>query len=137
MVTILVADDHPMARAGIIQLLKSDPGLVIVGEAENGFEAQQLVEKLRPNVLLLDLKMPGPRPADIERWVRTNYPDIVTLVLTSHDRDVYLAEMTKAGVSGYFSKSVRGEELIKAIHRAVSGESLFTDEQISRVKKME
>ncbi len=129
-----MADDHPVVRAGIVSLLESDPEMTVIGEAENGVEAMQLVEKLRPNVLLLDLKMPGPRPAEIEKWVRTNYPEIVTLVLTNHDRDVYLAEMTKAGVSGYFPKSTRAEELIKAIHRAVKGEILFTEEQQLRIK---
>jgi DNA-binding NarL/FixJ family response regulator len=135
MVTIIVADDHPLARAGIHNLLKSDLDLVIVGEAENGIEAMELVEKLRPNVLLLDLRMPGPWPAEIERYVRTNFPETVTLVLTSHDRDAYLSDMIEAGVSGYFSKSVRGEELIKAIHRAVEGENLITEEQLERVRQ--
>jgi DNA-binding NarL/FixJ family response regulator len=135
MITIVIADDHPIARAGIHNLLSSDPDLVIVGEAENGIEAQQLVEKLRPVILLLDLKMPGPRPADIERHVRTHFPETITLVLTAHDRDVYLADMVAAGVCGYFSKSVRGETLIKAIRRAVEGESLITDAQKERVKQ--
>jgi DNA-binding NarL/FixJ family response regulator len=134
MITIVIADDHPIARAGIHTLLSSDPDLVIIGEAENGIEAQQLVEELHPNILLLDLKMPGPRPADIERHIRTHHPDTITLVLTAHDRDVYLADMIAAGVKGYFSKSVRGESLIKAIHRAAEGESLITDEQLERVK---
>ncbi|CAG1009360.1 DNA-binding transcriptional activator DevR/DosR [Anaerolineales bacterium] len=137
MITIVIADDHPIARAGIHNLLSSDPELVIIGEAENGIEAQELVEKLRPNILLLDLKMPGPRPADLERYVRTNFPETITLVLTAHDRDVYLADMVKAGVSGYFSKSVRGETLIKAIHRAVEGEYLITETQKERVKHWE
>jgi DNA-binding NarL/FixJ family response regulator len=135
MITIVIADDHPVARAGIHNLLSSDPELVIVGEAENGIEAQELVKKLRPNILLLDLKMPGPRPADIERHVRTHFPKTITLVLTAHDRDVYLSDMVAAGVRGYFSKSVRGETLIKAIHRAVEGESLITVAQIERVKQ--
>ena len=129
MITIVIADDHPVARAGIHNLLSSDPDLIIVGEAEDGIEAQALIERLRPNILLLDLKMPGPRPADIERYVRTNHPETITLVLTAHDRDVYLADMVNAGISGYFSKSVRGETLIKAIHRAVEGENLITEEQ--------
>jgi DNA-binding NarL/FixJ family response regulator len=135
MITIVVADDHPIARAGIQNLLSSDPELVIVGEAENGIEAQELVEKLRPNILLLDLKMPGPRPADIERHVRTNFPETITLVLTAHDRDAYLADMIAAGVSGYFSKSVRGDTLIKAIHRAMDGEYLITAAQKDRAKR--
>jgi two-component system NarL family response regulator len=135
MITIVIADDHPIVRAGICNLLSSNPDMVIIGEAEDGIEAQELVGKLRPNILLLDLKMPGPRPADIERYVRTNYPETITLVLTAHDRDVYLADMVKAGVSGYCSKSVRGETLIKAIHRAVEGENLITEAQKERIKQ--
>jgi two-component system response regulator NreC len=135
MITVLIADDHSVARAGIRRILEEDPSLEIVGEAEDGHEARKMVDELRPDVLLLDLKMPGPRPAEIERWVRMNYPDIVTLVLTAHDRDIYLAEMYHAGVSGYFSKSTRGDQLIKAIHRAVKGEDLFKDEQKSRVAR--
>jgi DNA-binding NarL/FixJ family response regulator len=133
MITIVIADDHAIARAGIHSLLSSDPALVIVGEAEDGLEVQELVAKLRPNILLLDLKMPGPRPSDIERYVRTHYPETITLVLTSHDRDVYLAEMVEAGVKGYFPKSMRGESLIKAIHRAAEGENLITEMQRKRI----
>lgn len=135
MITIVIADDHAVVRAGIYNLLSSDPGLVIVGEAENGIEAQKMVGKLHPNILLLDLKMPGPRPADIERSIRANHPETITLVLTAHDRDAYLADMVDAGISGYFSKSIRGETLIKAIHRAVEGENLLTEAQIERVKR--
>jgi DNA-binding NarL/FixJ family response regulator len=135
MITIVIADDHSIARAGIRNLISSDPDLVIIGEAEDGIEAQRLVEKLHPNILLLDLKMPGPRPADIERYIRTHHPETITLVLTAHDRDVYLADMVKVGVSGYFSKSVRGETLIKAIHLAAEGEKLFTEAQVERVKQ--
>jgi DNA-binding NarL/FixJ family response regulator len=135
MITIVIADDHPAVRAGLYNMFSSDSELIIIGEAEDGAEAQELVAKLRPNILLLDLKMPGPRPSDIERYVRTHYPETITLVLTSHDRDVYLAEMVEAGVRGYFSKSVRGETLVKAIHRAVEGENLITEAQKERIKQ--
>ena len=67
--------------------------------------------------------------------MRENYPETITLVLTAHDRDIYLAGMMDAGVAGYLSKTERGENLIAAIRRAASGESLFTHEQFTRVKK--
>lgn len=132
-ITVLLADDHPLARAGIRKLLAEADDMEIISEAEDGFQVQELVPKLRPNVLLLDLKMPGPRPAELEEWVRENYPDIVTLVLTSHDRDFYLAGMMEAGVSGYMSKDISSEKLIGAIRRAVQGEILFDQKQMQRI----
>jgi NarL family two-component system response regulator LiaR len=131
--TILLADDHLLARTGIRNLLAVAKDLEIIGEAEDGFQVQELVSKLRPNVVLLDLQMPGPRPAELEKWVRENYPETVTLVLTSHDRDHYLASMLDAGAAGYMDKSVTAERLINAIRRAVKGELLFDQAQLQRV----
>ncbi|MEW6285058.1 MAG: response regulator transcription factor [Chloroflexota bacterium] len=134
-ITILITDDHPIARAGIRAILAQAKDMEVVGEAKDGFEAQQLVAKLRPQILLLDLKMPGPRPAEIEKWVRLNYPETITLVLTAHDRDSYLAAMMDAGAVGYLSKEESEDRLIGAIRRAVRGEILFNSTQFARVKR--
>jgi len=134
-ITVLLADDHPVAREGVRGILVKAPDIQIVGEAENGDGIKDLIPKLRPHILLLDLKMPGTSPFEIEKWVRENYPETITLVLTAHDRDIYLAGMMDAGIAGYLSKTERGENLIAAIRRAASGESLFTNEQIARVRK--
>jgi DNA-binding NarL/FixJ family response regulator len=134
-ITVLLADDHPVAREGVRGILVKAPDIQIVGEAENGDGIKDLIPKLRPHILLLDLKMPGTSPFEIEKWVRENYPDTITLVLTAHDRDVYLAGMMDAGIAGYLSKTERAENLIAAIRRAASGESLFTNDQFSRVRK--
>lgn len=134
-VTILIADDHPTTRAGIRAILAQAEDMRVIGEAKDGFEAQQLVAKLRPQVLLLDLRMPGLRAAEIEKWVRQNYPEIVTLVLTAHDRDSYLSAMMDAGAVGYLSKEESEERLIAAIRRAVSGEILFDKNQFERAKR--
>jgi DNA-binding NarL/FixJ family response regulator len=131
-ITVILADDHPLARAGVSIILSKALGIRIVGEAKDGADAMKLVAKLRPRILLLDLKMPGPSPVEVEKWVRENYPQTVTLVLTAHDRDVYLADMMDAGVAGYLCKNERAENLISAIRRAASGETMFTEEQFSR-----
>lgn len=133
-ITVLITDDHPIARTGIRSTLESAPDLLVIGEAQDGNEAQRLVAELHPNILLLDLKMPGVSSFEVEKWVRTNYPETITLVLTAHDRDFYLAGMMDAGASGYFTKNERTENLIAAIRRAASGESLFTQEQLERVR---
>jgi CheY-like chemotaxis protein len=92
-ITLVFADDHAVTRAGIRTILSAAPDIQLVGEAENGDEVQPLVEALRPQVLLLDLKMPGRPSAEIERWARANFPEMATLILTAHDRDAYLVKM--------------------------------------------
>lgn len=134
-ITILLVDDHPMARQGVRTILEQASDFEIVAEAGNGQESLELVANLQPNILLLDLKMPGMRAAEVEAWVRENYPQVVTLVLTAHDRDFYLAEMLAAGASGYLDKNQRGEQLVEAIRRAAAGENLFTNEQLNRVSR--
>lgn len=134
-ITVLLADDHPTTRAGIRTILHETPDIQVVGEAENGFQVQEMIAELRPNILLLDLVMPGPTPAELEKWVRTNFPETITLVLTAHDRDAYLTSMMDAGVSGFLSKTETGERLIVAIRRAASGSSLFTEEQFQRAMR--
>ncbi len=139
-ITVLIADDHPLARAGIRTLLNQAPDIRIIGEAEEGNEIKRKVAALRPTVLLLDLQMPNLSPAELEKWVRMNYPEIITLVLTGHDRREYLSRMMltnmmDAGVSGYLEKSLRSEQLIACIRRAARGDLLFTEDQIERARR--
>lgn len=135
MITVILADDHPLIREGIRSILNKAADIQIVGEAESGNEVKELVGKLKPRVLLLDLKMPGPHPAEIEKWVRTNYPDTVTLVLTAHDRDSYLTRMIDAGAAGLLDKGESGERLIGAIRRAATGEVIFDRNQLDRARQ--
>jgi len=90
-ITLVLADDHPVAREGVRGMLARAPDIRIIGEAQDGNEAMGLVASLQPRILLLDLKMPRIPSFEVERWVRENHPETVTLVLTAHDRDVYLA----------------------------------------------
>ena len=135
MITLLIADDFPITRAGIREILIQADDIKIVGEAQDGCEVEKLVDKLRPQILLLDLKMPGTRPADLAKWIRTNYTKTTTLVLTAYDRDVYLANMIDAGVVGYLTKKETSDKLISAIRRAANGEMLFSDNQLIRARR--
>jgi chemotaxis response regulator CheB len=83
-ITVLLADDHPVTRAGIRAILNTAPDIQVIGEAASGFDVQEMLEELLPQILLLDLQMPEPRPSELEAWVRQNYPEVVTLVLTEH-----------------------------------------------------
>ncbi|HET7144126.1 MAG TPA: response regulator transcription factor [Anaerolineales bacterium] len=135
-ISLLLTDDDPIIRAGIRAVLTKAKDIKIVGEAENVIQAQGLVAELRPMILLLDLKMPGQlSAAELEKWVRENYPDTITLVLTAHDRDAYLVKMMEAGAAGYMSKGGSAERLISAIRRAAEGEILFDSEQFARARR--
>lgn len=134
-IRVLLADDHPVARAGIRTILQEASDIEVVGEARDGTEAQQLAVELRPQVLLLDLQMPGSPSCEIEGWVRARCPETTTLVLTAHDRDSYLADMIEAGAAGFVTKEEAPERLREAIRRAARGEILFTGEQWARARR--
>ncbi|HDD24312.1 MAG TPA: response regulator transcription factor, partial [Chloroflexi bacterium] len=103
-----------------------------MGEAKDGVETQQMMAELRPDILLLDLVMPGLRPFEVEKWVRANYPETVTLILTAHDRDCYLAKAVEAGAVGFLTKDEPPQRLVEAIRRAACGEVLITGGQLAR-----
>jgi DNA-binding NarL/FixJ family response regulator len=107
----------------------------VIGDVQHGDQIRQRIAELQPAVLLLDLDMPNHQPAEIEKWVRENYPGIVTLVLTAHDRDAYLAGMMEAGAAGYLDKKLRSNDLLAAIRRAARGVVLFNDEQMERANR--
>jgi NarL family two-component system response regulator LiaR len=134
-VRVVIADDHPTTRMGVRVALDGESDIEVVGEAEDGAEAMQLVADLRPDVLLLDLVMPGLRPSEIEEWVRSNCPETTTLVLTAHDRDCYLAGAIRAGVAGFLMKNEEAERLRDAIRRAAAGQVVITVSQLARAHR--
>ncbi len=134
-ISILIADDHTLTGNGIRAILEKASDMEVVGEAQDGGEIKNLVAKLKPEILLLDLKMPDLSPVALEEWVRTNYPETNTLILTAHDRDFYLAGMIDAGAVGYFDKQIREQQLVSAIRRAACGEVLFDEEQLERAQR--
>jgi len=133
-ITILIAEDHPATLEGIRAILEKAVDFKVTGETKDGAQIKRLVTNLRPNILLLDLKMPHLSPVELERWVRENHPETITLVLTAHDRDAYLANMMEVGVAGYLDKKIRASQLISAIRRAAHGEFLFDKKQIERAR---
>lgn len=134
-ITVLIADDHEITRQGIRSILEQTPDIHVLGEAENGDEIRQLVTLHQPQILLSDLIMPNHSPMELEKWVRTNYPETITLVLTAHDRSAYLAGMLDAGAAGYLDKRLRSGQLVSAIRRAASGEFLFDKQQLARARR--
>jgi DNA-binding NarL/FixJ family response regulator len=135
LITVLVADDHPLSLEGVRSILEKAPEIKIVGEVQDGNEIKPMVAKLRPRILLLDLKMPNLDPVEMETWVRENYPETLTLVLTAHDKNAYLSNMMEAGAAGYLDKKLQAGQLISSIRRAARGEIFFDKEQIDRAHR--
>jgi DNA-binding NarL/FixJ family response regulator len=134
-ITILIVDDHPAWIEGLRSIIQNASDMQVIGDVQHGDQIRQRIAELQPAVLLLDLDMPNHQPAEIEKWVRENYPGIVTLVLTAHDRDAYLAGMMEAGAAGYLDKKLRSNDLLAAIRRAARGVVLFNDEQMERANR--
>ncbi len=133
--TVLIADDHPGWIAGVRSIIQKAPDMRVVGEVQDGDQIKTKVARLKPDVLLLDLVMPNHNPTEFERWVRDNCPDTITLVLTAHDRDAYLAGMMEAGASGYLDKKIKANDLLAAIRRAARGEVIYDQEQMDRARR--
>jgi two-component system response regulator NreC len=130
-VEILLADDHGVLRAGLRALLNSEDDLVVVGEAASGEESLRLAADLRPDVVLLDLNMPGPGGIEITRRLRGVVPETRVLVLTVYEDEVLLRKAIEVGASGYIIKRAVESELINAI-RAVAHGDLYIHPSMTR-----
>jgi DNA-binding NarL/FixJ family response regulator len=136
-VRVLLVDDHAIVREGLRALLENEDGLAIVGEAANGNEAVDLIFRLRPDVALMDLKMPGLPAVDAIRAIRALHPETQVLVLTSYLDDAQVADVIAAGALGYVLKDVAAAELIRAIATVARGEPwLHAEAQRSLVKRI-
>jgi DNA-binding NarL/FixJ family response regulator len=132
-VRVVVADDHPVMRAGVVALLSADPALDIVGEASNGREAVDLVERLAPDVVLMDLRMPVlDGVAATARIVAGGGPARV-LVLTTYDTDADIERAVEAGSIGYLLKDATREQLVAAILAAARGETVLAPQIAQRL----
>jgi len=131
-IRILLADDHAVLRAGLKALLTTQPDLDPVGEAGEGGEAVRLAESLRPDVLLLDVTMPGNEQFAALRAVRERAPEVRVLLLTMHEDEALLREALRLGASGYVLKKAAEAELLTAIRAVARGEA-FVDPAMTRV----
>src|SRR5438093_2666179 len=125
MTKIVIADDQALFREGLRTLLSIRPDMDVVGEAANGDEAVALVEALRPNVVLMDLRMPRVDGIQATARIRERWPETRVLVLTTFDDDPNLFGALRAGAAGYLLKDVSSETLISAIQAATRGESFL------------
>jgi DNA-binding NarL/FixJ family response regulator len=124
---VVIADDHPLFRGGIRERLeKLDAGIEVVGEASDGQEAYELAGRLRPDVVLLDIAMPGLNGIEATRKIKAEWPEIGVLILTVYDDDQYVYALIDAGAAGYLLKTTDGAELADAVRRIRDGEAVLS-----------
>ncbi len=132
---VLVADDHPLMRAGIAQTLSRESDIEVVGQAEDGHEARRMAVALRPDVLLLDVSMPGPRAAETVAYLKAQCADTRVVALTAYDDDVYVGALVEAGVCGYVLKDEPPGAVLRAVRAVAEGGTWFSSSISERLNR--
>ena len=119
--TVVLADDHPVFRQGLRGVLEAEPDFHVVGEAGDGLAAAALVERLKPNVAIVDVMMPGLSGLEVTREIRQRAPATRVLVLSMYDNEAYVLEALRNGAAGYVLKDCHADELVQAVRSVAAG----------------
>jgi DNA-binding NarL/FixJ family response regulator len=125
-ISVLLADDQPLLRRGFRMILEAEDGLTVVGEAGDGAEAIALARRCQPDVVLMDIRMPGTDGIEATRRITLSEPGVRVLVLTTFDLDEYAFGALRAGASGFLLKDVRPAELVAAVRTVASGDAVVS-----------
>jgi DNA-binding NarL/FixJ family response regulator len=123
---VLLADDHAILRDGLRMVLDAQPGIIVVGEAEDGRQAVDMAEDVHPDVVVMDIAMPKLNGLEATRQIKRRWPDIKIVILTMHENQQYLSQIVQAGATGAVLKRSAGTELVMAVKAAARGESYFS-----------
>ena len=132
---VFLLDDHEIVRRGVKELLESEPDIVVVGEAGTAESALARIPALKPDVAVLDVRLPDGNGVSVCREIRSKMPQVACLMLTSFGDDDALFDAIMAGAAGYVLKQIRGTDLVGAVRTVASGESMLDPEAASRVMK--
>ena len=135
-IRILLAEDHALVRQGTRRILEEHPDLQVVGEAEDGEQALELVKRLNPDVAILDIRMPGLSGVDVVRQINGNSPATRILILSAFDDDEYILALMEAGVSGYLLKTAQANELVDAVRRVAEGKNVLHPDIAMKIARL-
>lgn len=133
-VTIILVDDHPIVRQGLRHLLEGEPEFEVLGEAGDGVEALLLAERLKPNILIVDMMMPGLNGLEVLRQIKQISPDTRTIVLSMQSADAYVIEALKHGAAGYVLKETGPSELVNAVREVIQGNQYLSAKLSERLQ---
>jgi two-component system response regulator DegU len=134
-IKVMIVDDHHLVREGLKAVLDQGNDIKVVGEASTAEEALKMVEKYDPNVILMDISMPGMGGIKATKSIRDKYPDVKVVILTMLDQEGYVYEAVKAGATGYMLKSTSSDELLRAIKTVYDGKALLHPEATAQLLK--
>ncbi|MHC4637026.1 MAG: response regulator [Planctomycetota bacterium] len=132
---ILIVDDHPVVRQGLIQLINHEPDLVVSAEAENAAQALEVLEKESVDIAIVDISLNGTNGIQLTEKIKSKYPDLPVLILTIHDEAVYAKHTLEAGAKGYVNKREAAETIITAIRLVISGNEYISEKRAGDVLK--
>ena len=133
-ITVVLADDHEVVRAGLRRLLMIDRNIKILYEAANGYDSLELIRYHKPDIALLDILMPGLDGIEVAKTIKKELPEILTVFLTAYEDSLHLNAALKAGADGYITKDTSAKELIKALHDVMNGERVFSKSIINMLQ---
>jgi DNA-binding NarL/FixJ family response regulator len=127
---ILLVDDHPITRYGLTQLINREPDLLVCGDAESAAQALAAIKSARPDLVLVDITMPGRSGLEFIKDMQAQHPGVALLVMSMHDETIYAERVLRAGGRGYIMKNEGGEKVLEAIHRVLHGE-VYVSQSVS------
>lgn len=133
MIKVLVVDDHSLLRQGLVSLLEMSEDIKVIGQATDGLEAIEMAEKLRPDVILMDVNMPNLNGIEATKEIVKRLPGSNVLCLSIHDDEEYIAEMIRVGAKGYILKDSEPSSVVQAVYRLVAGETFFPSNLMRKV----
>ncbi len=131
--SILIVDDHPIVREGLVRFIEQEPDLSVCGEAENFDDAMAAVERLRPTMVLVDLSLKGKPGMELIKELKNYYPSILVLVVSMHDELIWAERSLRAGACGYVMKQEKPSEVLNRIRQALAGEISLSETMSARL----
>lgn len=132
-ITVLLADDHAVVRKGTREFLEEDPAIHVIAEASDGAEAWQLLTEHRPDVAVLDVRMPQINGIDLTKRIKASYPQVRVLILTAYDDDPYILAALRAGADGFLLKTAPSSDLLRGVKELAAGKSFIDTEVAPKV----